>query len=143
MAKNPKRTLDALTGGGENVRGVVVREITMGLSAVLEAIDSPLVTGVKPETLAAMLPTLFVMTRPAAESQRLLTSGGIAALTTAAVEWSDGFSTEHGLEMCAACGRAVRRVARVSPQGVPEKDGDGVDGRGGPQGNAGAAGTAG
>jgi hypothetical protein len=136
MAKNPKRALEAVLGGGENVRGVTVREITLGLSAILEAIDSPLVTGKKPDTLGEMLPTIFAMTRPAAESQRLLTAGGPAALAAAAVEWADALDTRHGMELAAACGRALRRVTRVSPQGVPEKEGAQA-------GNGSAAGTAG
>lgn len=136
MATNPTRALEALTASGEDVGGVHVREITLGVSAVLERIGSPLVTGRAPETLLDMLPTMFAMTRPAAESQRLLASGGTDALRDAAVEWADGFGTEQGMEISRACVRALLRVSRVSPQGVPDKEGA-------PAGNGSAAVTAG
>jgi len=138
MSGNPKRALEALTAGGVEVDGITVRELTLGLAAVLERIGSPLVTArAKGEalTLRDMLPTMFAMTRPAAESDALLTSGGAEALQAAAVRWADDLSTETGMKLVAACAAAVSRVARVSPQGLPDEDG--------PEGNGSAAGTAG
>jgi len=139
MAKNPKRALEALTAGGEKVDGIAVREITLGLAAVLERIESPLVVP-RPEGAAMrlrdMLPTVYAMTRPAAESEALLTEGGPDMLMEEAVRWADGLTTGQGVRLAEACVRAASRVARVSPQGVPEKEG-------GAEGNANAAGTAG
>lgn len=138
MAKNPKRALEALTAGGETVDGIKVREITLGLAAVLERIASPLLVphpAGAPLQLRDMLPTVFVMTRPASESDALLTEGGPEMLMGEAVRWADGLSTGTGMRLAQACARAAGRVARVSPQGMP--------GKGEPEGNANAAGTAG
>lgn len=139
MAKNPKRAVEALTAGGETVDGIRVRELTLGLAAVLERIDSPLFAGrpegAAPLQLRDMLPTIYAMTRPAAESEALLTEGGPEMLMGEAVRWADGLTTETGMRLAQACAAAARRVARVSPQGVPEK--------GGAEGNGSAAGTAG
>lgn len=135
MAKNPKRALEAVTAAGERVDGILVREITLGIAAVLEAIGSPLVTGRKPETLRDMVPSIFVMTRPAVESETLL-AGGPQALTAAAVEWADALTTDQGVRLAAACGRAAARLSRTAPQGVPAKTGAA-------EGNGSAAGTGG
>jgi len=85
--------------------------------------------------LRDMLPTVYAMTRPAAESELLLNEGGPEMLMSAAVRWADGLTTAQGVRLAQACVRAAVRVARVSPQGVPDK--------GEPEGNASAAGTAG
>jgi hypothetical protein len=131
MAKTPRRALAAVTAAGEEVGGVRVRELTLGLAAVLERIGSPLVCprpeGSRP-TLGGMVPTLYVMTRPAAESEELL-ADGCEALEREAVRWADGLSTAHGLALAAACARSAERAARVAPQGAA--------------GNGCAAGTAG
>jgi hypothetical protein len=137
-AKNPKRALAAVTAAGERVHGELVREITLGTAAVLERIDSPLFTGV-PEgrqiSLCDMLPTIYVMTRPAVESEELL-ADGFEALKREAVRWADGFSTRQGMDLAAACARAARRVRAAAPSGVPDKEGAG-------EGNGRSAGTAG
>lgn len=138
MANNPKRALEALTASGETVDGIKVREITLGLAAVLETIGSPFVTPRPKEQkllLADLLPSLYVMTHPAAESENMLSTGGPEMLMSAAVSWSDGLTTEQGARLVAACARSASRVARACPQGVPEKGGSG--------GNGNAAGTAG
>ena len=139
MPKNPKRALAAVPAAGEQVDGIMVREITLGLAAVLERIESPLVVGRKAGgemRLGDMLPTVYVMTRPAVESERLLADGGLPALRSAAVAWADELPTATGMRLAAACGRAARRVADVSPSGMPQKEGAA-------EGNARSAGTGG
>jgi hypothetical protein len=110
----------------------VVRECTLAVATLLEAIDSPLVTGRKAETMMEMLPTMFVMTRPAAESMRIL-ADGVPALKAAAVAWADTMAPGAGHALAIACAASARRVSDVSPQGVPGQD----------AGNASAAATAG
>lgn len=136
--KNPKRALAAVTAAGEKVAGVQVRELTLGLAAVLERIGSPLVVGVPSGgsvSLRDMLPTCYVMTRPAVESEELLAEG-FEALVREAVRWADGLSTADGAALAAACVRSAGRVRDVSPAGVPGKEGAA-------EGNAKSAGTAG
>lgn len=138
MAKNPKRAVKALTACGERVDEVEVREITLGLAAVLELLGSPLVVKRGAEsgelTLREMLPTIFAMTRSAAETERLLAEGGFEAVMDAAVAWADDLSTATGMKLAKACARMAVKVADVSPQGDME---------GGAEGNADVAETAG
>ena len=132
MSKTPKRTLAAVTGAGVKICGITVRECTLGLSAILEKINSPLVDGRKVERLGDMLPTIFVMTRPAAESAAILAEG-VAALESAAIAWADALSNDTGFKLAKACAASASRASAVCPQGVPGQD----------AGNGRAAGTAG
>lgn len=130
----PDRSLDAITASGKIVAGVRVREITLGLTAVLERIRSPLVSPMregKQITLRELLPTMYVMTRPAVDSELLLAEG-IEALVAAAIEWGDGYTTAEGLDIAQACAAAAKRLARTMPSGD-----------GGAEGNAQSPATAG
>lgn len=115
----PDRSMDAIIAAGKMVAGVQVREITLGLAAVLERIGSPLVRRMQDDeevTLRTLLPTMYVMTRPAVESELLLAEGA-GALEAAAIEWGDGFTTDEGREIAQACAAAAKRLARTMPNG--------------------------
>ena len=73
---NPKTSLAAVAASGTPVGRWTVREITLGLSAVLESIQSPLDTGKKPAGIRGWIPTLYALTHTTAESERLLAAGG-------------------------------------------------------------------
>lgn len=116
----PDRSMDAITGAGKMVAGVLVREISLGMAAVLERIGSPLVRQMqdgREMTLRDLLPTMYVMTRPAVDSELLLAEG-IEALEAAAVEWGEGYTTAEGLEIAQACAAAAKRLARTLPSGA-------------------------
>lgn len=133
---NPKRTLAAVTAAGQNVAGVHVREITLGIAAVLERINSPLVRRMQTAeelTLRDMLPSMYVMTRPAVESEYLLAEGD-GALMAAAVGWGDALTTADGLAIAMACSDAAKRLAQTSTTGAPDR---GTEGNGASQAMAG------
>ena len=136
MAKNPKRALEAATDCGETVCGVLIRPLTLGLAAALEKCGSPLLEGAggKPPTVGDMMASAFVLSRPAAESCRLLAQGR-GAFDEAVIGWLDTLPPSAGAPLAKACLRAAGRVAGAAPAGVPDD--------GGPEGNGRAEGTAG
>ena len=81
---NPKTSLAAVAASGTPVGRWTVREITLGLSAVLESIQSPLDTGKKPADIRGWIPTLYALTHTTAESERLLAAGGEESYVQAA-----------------------------------------------------------
>ncbi len=135
---NPKRALDAFNAPlTTDVGGAAVYEITLGLAGVLEAVGSPLHTGLRPESLDAWAPTLYALTRPAAESRRLLASAGADGYRKAAQEWADATPVALGKRLIEAATAAVQRLNGISPDGGDGGDGDG---KGGTEGNGSAAG---
>lgn len=121
--KNPTRALAAFTAPPSvKVGPYEVREITLGLAGVLEAIESPLVTGRKPQRPMEWASTLFAMTRSTEESERLLASGREAYAATAAA-WADTVPLAHARRMLEAVLAAGKRLADVSP----DEDDDGDD----------------
>ncbi|MDD4059181.1 MAG: hypothetical protein PHW08_00585 [Kiritimatiellae bacterium] len=133
--KNPTRALAAFTAPPSvKVGPYEVREITLGLAGVLEAIESPLVTGRKPQRPMEWAATLFAMTRSTEESERLLASGREAYAATAKA-WADTVPLAHARRMLEAVLAAGKRLADVSP----DEDDDGETGGDAAPGNSPAA----
>lgn len=134
--KNPTRALAAFTAPPSvKVGPYEVREITLGLAGVLEAIESPLVTGRKPQRPMEWASTLFAMTRSTEESERLLASGGAKAYAATAAAWADTVPLAHARRMLEAVLAAGKRLADVSP----DEDDDGETGGDAAPGNSPAA----
>ncbi|MGI5868680.1 MAG: hypothetical protein ACOX9C_04440 [Kiritimatiellia bacterium] len=122
--KNPTRALAAFTAPpAVRVGPYEVREITLGLAGVLEAVESPLVTGRKPGRVSGWAETLYAMTRPTEESERLLAAGR-EAYAAAAMAWADALPIPAARLLLEAVAAAGRRLADVSPE---EGDADGDD----------------
>ena len=131
--KNPTRALAAFTAPPSvKVGPYEVREITLGLAGVLEAIESPLVTGRKPQRPMEWAATLFAMTRSTEESERLLASGREAYAATAKA-WADTVPLAIGLRLVEAVTKSIGRL-----NGIEAEDADDVEG--GAEGNDLAAG---
>ena len=128
----PAWAADALLAGGEEVRpGLVVREVTAGVLCVLERIQSPFATGRAPESGAGYAPwlaTVYAMTRPAAESWRLLAKGR-AEFEAAAMEWADALPPAAFDEALGACARSASRMKAAARAGG---DGSGGESAGDP-----------
>ena len=124
MAGIPEKALDALLAAPAEVAGFKVRPITLGMASVLQKVRSPLSTGDPPGGLGGWIPTLFAMTRDAAESRAILASGGEEAYIKAAEEWADGLSVADGLALVRACSRAAAVATGVNPQ---DDDGESPD----------------
>lgn len=131
--KNPKRALDAFNAPtAVKVGPLEVREITLGLAGILEAIGSPLCTEKLPATVDGWAPTLYALTRPPEESRRLLAAGGRAGFERAATSWSDEeLAVGVARRLIDAATAAVNRLNGISPDG---------DGEAGAEGNGMAAG---
>ncbi len=126
MAVVPEKALDALLAAPAEAAGFTVRPITLGMAAVLQKVGSPLSTGNPPGGLGDWIPTLYAMTRDAAESRAILASGGEDAYRKAAEEWADGLSVADGLALVRACSRAAAVATGVNPEG-DGGEGDGAD----------------
>ena len=127
---NPEKALAALNAAGIECGRFTVRPLTLGMCAVLDAIGSPLVGGPAPKGVGGWAETLFAMTRPAAESRRILASGGRAAFSVAAAEWADGVSADEAVSLCGAAAKSAETALGVHPDGDGGKTGDGEEGTG-------------
>jgi hypothetical protein len=131
MAKQPTRASAALLAGDTAIGGVTVREITLATLAILEEIDSYLFRDGRVRPIDRIT-TLFVLTRPAAESLVLLRKGGIdgsagvppafSALESAAWAWSETLHPRNWPALNAAVVAAARRVMDVAPSGDDSGD---------------------
>lgn len=101
--------------------GVTVREITLGIGGLLDRIGSPFMDGRKPKDISEMLPTFFVMTRPAFESQALLMQGQ-EVFDAAVWEWADTLPATACTALSRACAQSKRRLDAVAGSGDPEKN---------------------
>lgn len=114
---NPKTSLAAVAASGTPVGRWTVREITLGLSAVLESIQSPLDTGKKPAGIRGWIPTLYALTHTTAESERLLAAGGEEAYVKAASAWADEIPIAEARALVAACMGSAARLAAAADTG--------------------------
>lgn len=121
---NPKVALAAITASGRKVGKWTVREITLGLSAVLESIESPLDTGIKPKGIRDWLPTLFALTHSTAESELIL-ADGLEAYRKAASEWADKVTIFEAKRMIEACQDAAKRLVDATDVGESSEDEEG------------------
>lgn len=112
----PSRGRDAALACGVSAGDCKVREITMAIGALLEEIESPLSTGRKPESSREMLPTFFIMTRPAAESQELLAQGR-ERFDKAVMEWADTLPVTAYAEIGAGVRHVNERLMRITGSG--------------------------
>ena len=126
--KNPDAALAAINAPLKTKVGRHdVRELTLGLASVLEQIKSPVMSGERPEALAAWAGTLYAFTRPAGQSRALLSAKGAGGYNTAALKWvDDDLPLAEGMRRIAAVEAAVRRLNSISAQD------DGGDGGGNP-----------
>jgi hypothetical protein len=125
MAKQPKRAIAAFLAADVDIGGVTVRAITLATIAILEEIDSYLF---RDGTVRAAdrIPTLYVMTRKAAESIAHLNAGGVAALNAAAWAWAETIPASLWPRLVRAAEESARRVTDVAPSTGSADDGDGV-----------------
>lgn len=115
VRQNPAAALEALVHGATTQVGrFEVREYTLGAFAILDEIGSPFLRKDAPKTLPAFVETMFAMTRPSAETRRLLAQGR-DAFAAAAAEWADGVSVREGTELLSACAAAIARFAAANP----------------------------
>lgn len=119
---NPTRALDALCGCGEKVAGLELAELTLGHAIVLEKIGCPLLADkidVKKLRILDLLPTVYVLAVPVAESMRAIGQGR-ASFDQAVAEWGAKIPLASGRVVCEAVARIFKRVSEVAPQGGPE-----------------------
>lgn len=115
--KNPSAALAAVNAPLTiRIGPYEVRDITLGLAAVLEAIESPVVTGSRPADLSGWAPTLYAMTHPVADSRRLLTASGVEGYVAAALQWSDDLPLALGRELIEAVTAAINRIKGISAE---------------------------
>ena len=118
---NPKAALAAYTAPAfVQVGPFKVRDITLGLGGILERIESPVFTGRKPTHVSGWIPTLFAMTRPTEDSERLLVVG-IEAFNAAAKKWADE-DVPYGLtaRLVQAINDSVHRLNAISGESDDE-----------------------
>jgi hypothetical protein len=131
MAKQPTRASAALLAGDTVIGGVTVREITLATLAILEEIGSYLFRDGRVRPIDRVV-TLYVMTRPAAESLALLRSVPSAsegnALESAAWAWSETIHPRHWPALNAAVVASARRVMDVAPSGGEDAGDDAGNG---------------
>lgn len=120
---NPKASLAALTASGTPVGQYVVREITLGLSSVLETIKSPLETGVAPKVIKDMFSTLYALTHSTPHSEQILAKG-VPAYNKAAAEWADTVPIGEAREMVTACWANIARVKAAAYTGTDDDEGN-------------------
>lgn len=120
--KNPKIALDAITASGTPAGRETVREITLGLASVLEKVESPLVTGKRPQHIIEWAPTLYAMTHTTADCEKLLINGR-KALEATAYAWADSVALVDARRMLDAAMAAGKRLAEVSDDGEEDEDG--------------------
>ena len=133
--KNPKTALDAFNAPAATPAGpCAVREITLGMAGVLEAIGSPLYNGAQPGTIGGWAPTLYAMTRDPEESRTILAAGGRERFETRARAWADALPVATARRLIETVTAALQRLDAVSP------DDAGTGGEAGAEGNASAAG---
>lgn len=133
--KNPKAALDAFNAPDPAPgQAPAVREITLGMAGILEAIGSPLYDGRLPAAIGGWAPTLYALTRDAAESRRILAAGGRERFEACAQAWADALPIGTARRLIGEVTAALQRLGAVSP------DDGGGDGEGGAEGNASAAG---
>lgn len=110
MVKNPKKAREAMTAAPVKTKcGVVARVMTLGLSVILEEIDSPVARGKKPTKTRELMELFFVMTHPAEVSSSLLTQGR-DAFSEAALAWGSGVDMADVLPIATACFEAINRL---------------------------------
>lgn len=120
---NPKASLAAMTASGTPVGKWVVREITLGLSGVLETIESPLDTGKKPKSIKEMFATLYALTHTTPESEQILTKG-VAAYRKVAAEWADTIPLNDARTMITACWDSIARLKAAADTGTDDEEGN-------------------
>ena len=113
--QNPKAALDVLTAAGETVGTITLSEITLAKAAILDRIKSPLVTGKKFKDISFddVIPTLFVLATPAADTKKLLAQN---KFESAVETWSDTVPFSTGL--FEALKRIAGRLNGVAPEGM-------------------------
>lgn len=116
---NPKKALAAFNAAPISIDGIDVQPISLRYAAVLEAIGSPVVTGVTTGVLSCWTGTLFVMTRPAGESRALLATGR-DAFDAAVDVWAGEIPAGTAVKLIQAVLRQTRIAMGVNPDG----DGD-------------------
>lgn len=120
--KNPKRALNAVTAPlCVKTGSYTVREITLGLAGVLEMIESPLITGKKPQYIAGWRKTLFAVTHSTEVSESLLAKSP-EAYEVAAREWADKIPLRISNQMILDCQAAAKRVDDISDTGDDEDE---------------------
>jgi hypothetical protein len=124
--QNPQAALNALNApAAAPVGGHAVREITLGMAGVLEAIGSPLYNGAQPGTIGGWAPTLYAMTRDPGESRRILAAGGRERFEALAQAWADALAIRTGRRLIEAVTSTLRRLDAVSPDDAGEAGAEG------------------
>ena len=114
---NPKRALAAFNAPAfVEVAGHRVYEITLGMAGILEAIGSPLSTGVMPETVMGWAATLYAMTRPPGESRAKLAAMGAENHAAEADAWADTLPAAEASALIRAVGAANARSRGIDPE---------------------------
>ena len=115
IAPNPSAALDALTHPATTKVGrFEVRELTLGTMAVLQKIGSPLAAPGKELDFPAVVELLYVLTRPAGETLRLLAVGR-DAFEAEAYAWADGVTNAEATELLQAAFAATGRIHAANP----------------------------
>lgn len=114
---NPKSALAAINACGEKVGKVTLSEVSLSKAAILEAINSPVMSGKKAKdiTLGEVLPTIFVLATPAFECKRMLAD---KSFDRAVCEWGEGIPVMDGAKLVQAMKRIMQRISDVAPQGM-------------------------
>ena len=115
MRKDPIKALDALIPMPIKVGigGLLVRPMTLGMWAVLERIESPLITGKDAKDTLELLPSLYLLTHGAQEYLR----GNIVEL---AMAWADTVPYGTMKLIYKAATRQIKTVTDVAPESDEE-----------------------
>ena len=116
---NPEPVLDALLPHATTVAGgaVEVRPLTLATFALLDKIRSPLLSGVDTADIIALIPTLYVLSHPAAQCLSEISAG---RLESASIEWADRFPPTILSEIRSAAVDQIERILYLIP---PPEDG--------------------
>lgn len=91
---NPKKALDAIASPGR---------VTLGQAAILEKIGSPLLTVGDPPKTADLIPSVYVLTHPAAD----IAAAGLDRIARDAFDWADTLTPEAFRSLAQTASRAL------------------------------------
>lgn len=121
-SKNPKRSRKAMMATGtKTAGGCVANVLSLGLSVILEDIESPVSDGKIPKKARELMEFMFVMTHPAEESQQLLAQGR-DVFNADTIRWASDVDMTDAPKVAAVCCATLKRLNAVSGGGGSEKN---------------------
>ena len=116
---NPKQAIEAVLDAPTQIGSLTVHPLTIGRYALLEALDSPFVTGGS-FSLINVIPSAYVMTQPIADLAGFQTDM-MDELRKRAFVWADSLDVDFS-EVIRAMVKRVVTAERAAPHGSSGDD---------------------